>query len=128
MPTPVVTGTPVLWLLGLGFFAALLACMFVHAHVRDGLQMAKDFDRELPALGRFYSTTAPLGFVVSVVLLIAGLAVTRVARVNRKLGVIVSVLLFAFVLFWAGGAVFAFVDVFDPPRTNRQSAGDMLQP
>lgn len=110
----------VLGLLGLGFFAALLACMFVHAHVRDGLQLAAAFHGELPLLARFYSSAAPAGFAVPVVLLVVGLAITRLARVNRTLGVIVSVLMFAFVLFWAGGAVVAFADVFDPPRTIRQ--------
>ena len=54
----------VLWLLGLGFFVALIACMFAQAHARDGVKLAQEFGVELSVLGRLYANAGAAVFAL----------------------------------------------------------------
>ena len=72
----------VLWLLGLGFFVALIACMFAQAHARDGVKLAQEFGVELSVLGRLYANAGAAVFAFPVVVLLAGLGVTKAGRVT----------------------------------------------
>ncbi|MEZ5993293.1 MAG: hypothetical protein R3E76_13225 [Planctomycetota bacterium] len=115
----------VLWMLGLGCFAALLSCMFTHAHVQKGSALAEEGGMELSALTALYMRIAAFGFVVPCVLLVAGLGATSLGRVRHKAGLLIAGLLFAFALLWAGGAMVAFMNVYDPPRTVRRPSSEL---
>ncbi|MCB9893240.1 MAG: hypothetical protein H6839_02175 [Planctomycetes bacterium] len=100
--------------LTLGMLAGVGGCVFVSMSVGQGVELARDFGRELSGLAQFYVSTATGAYVIPVFTWIVALAVTKGGRTQHNIGSMLAILMFAFAVLWAAGSVMAFMDSYNP--------------
>ncbi|MBZ0137874.1 MAG: hypothetical protein K8I27_16055 [Planctomycetes bacterium] len=106
-----------MFMLLLAFTAALFGYGYALYHVGNGRENAEFFGLELSPFALMYAQWGTWGVVIPVVIWGAALAITRLGKTQRNIGAMLAVLLFAFAVLWPAGAVVAFMDAYDPPRT-----------
>ncbi|MCA8914192.1 MAG: hypothetical protein KDB90_02180 [Planctomycetes bacterium] len=100
--------------LTLGMLAGVGGCIFVSMSVGQGVELARDFGRELSGLAQFYVSTATGAYVIPVFTWIVALAITKVGRRQHNVGSMLAIFMFAFAILWAAGSVLAFMDSYNP--------------
>ena len=113
-----------MFMLALAFTAAMFGYGYAWYHVDIGARNAEQFGLELSELPIFYMRFSRWIVLLPVLILAGALAVTGLGKTRRNLGVMLAVLLFAFSILWPAGAVVAFMDAYDPPRTFRAPDSD----
>lgn len=102
--------------LTLGMLAGFGSCLFVTMYVEQGAGLARDFNRELAGLAKFYISVSGAAYAVPAFTWLVAMVVTKAGRKQKNLGSMLAILLFAFSIVWAAGALLAFMDSYNPPR------------
>lgn len=113
------TQSSLMLLMLLAFIAGVAGAGYAWYHVETGLGQAEAFGLELPAFALFYAGVVAWAIWVPMMLYTIALVLTEAGKVRRKAGVAIAMLLFAFSVLWPAGAFVAYMDAYDPPRTNR---------
>ena len=108
-----------MFMLLLGFLAAMMGFGYAWYHTETGMEQAEQFGLELSALALLYDRFASVAFIFPVAVWGAALIVTKAGKAQRNIGTMLAMLLFVYSVLWPAGALVAFMDAFDPPRTNR---------
>lgn len=108
-----------MFMLLVAFMAAEMGAGYTFYHVLAGTEQAADFGMELSAAALFYDKFVAFGFIVPVLIWGAALVVTKAGKTQRNIGTMLAILLFAFSVLWPAGAFVAFMDAYNPPRTDR---------
>ena len=120
--------TGLMFMLSLAFAAAMFGYGYALYHVGLGVENAEYFGLEMSGLAVFYATVATWAFAFPVLAWGAALLITKAGKVQRSIGSMLAVFLFAFSVLWPAGAVVAFLEAYDPPRRGQPDSGLSPEP